>query len=90
MNLVVQGGTFLNIQKTIFKLGPALKVEAGKSVTDFNVPTAPRVVQVFDPLGRRLYRQELPYDGSDVTVEIRIHPRTGNIVLVQPSPAKKD
>jgi hypothetical protein len=89
MTLVVQGGTFLNIQKNIFKLGPALKVEPGKSVTDFNVPAAPRVIQIFDPLGRRLYRQELPYDGSDVTVEIRIHPRTGGIVLVQ-TPAKKD
>jgi hypothetical protein len=90
VNLVVQGATFLNIQKNILKSGPALKVEPGKSVTDFNVPAAPRVIQIFDPLGRRLYRRELPYDGSDVTVEIRIDPRTGGIVLAQPAATKKN
>ena len=87
--LVVQGWTFLNRQKTIRKAGPMMKIEAGKSATDFNVPAAPRAIVVFDSLGRRLYARELPFDGSDCTVEIRVNPRTNGINLVQPDSKKK-
>jgi hypothetical protein len=87
--LLVQGSTVINRLKNIRKSGPTMRIAPGKSVTDFNVPAAPRVILIVDTLGRPKYARELPYDGSDCTVEIRMDPLTGTIVLVQPK-EKKD
>ena len=89
INLVVQGATYLNRQRNLLKAGPSLKIKAGESGTDFNVPAPSRVIIITDALGRRLFMRELPYDGADCTVEIQTDPRTGGIVLRQVVDKKK-
>jgi hypothetical protein len=83
VTLVVQGWTYLNRQKTVRKAGPMMKIEPGKSVTDFNVSPPSRAIVIFDSLGRRLYARELPYDGTDCTVAIRLDARTNGLSLTQ-------
>jgi hypothetical protein len=89
VTLVVQGWTYQNRQKNIRKAGPMMKIEPGKSATDLNVPAAPRAIVIFDSLGRRLFARELPYDGTDISVAIRLDARTNGITLQSIDPKKK-